>query len=104
MPPVPAVVVWTVVQAVPSAEVWIVKARAYAPSQFRTTRLIAADEPRSTWIHCGSLNALDHRVPGLPSTAAEAGVPAPSVDDASTGRPWDSRGSAARADRTVAVR
>jgi hypothetical protein len=104
VPPVPAVVVCTVVQAVPSAEVWIVKARAYAPSQVRTTRLIAAVEPRSTRIHCGSLNALDQRVPGLPSTAADAGAPAPSVDDAVAGRPWDSRGSAALADRTVAVR
>ena len=44
--------------------------------------------PRSTWIHCGSLNALDQRVPVLPSTAAEAGVPAFSVDEAVAALPW----------------
>jgi hypothetical protein len=44
-------------------------------------------EPRSTWIHYGSENALDHRVPALPSTAAEAGVPAFSVDEAVAVRP-----------------
>jgi len=38
--------------------------------------------PRSTEIHCGSLNVLDHRVVVLPSVAALAGVPAFSVDDA----------------------
>jgi hypothetical protein len=43
--------------------------------------------PRSTCSHCGSLNALDQRVPVLPSTAAEAGVPAFSVDEAVAGRP-----------------
>src|SRR5687767_3093745 len=32
-------------------------------------------EPRSTRIHCGSLKALDQRVPGLPSTARLARVP-----------------------------
>jgi hypothetical protein len=37
-------------------------------------------------IHCGSLNALDHRVPGLLSYAADAGVPAFSVDEAVTTR------------------
>ncbi|MFD0592080.1 hypothetical protein ACFQZ4_05540 [Catellatospora coxensis] len=37
---------------------------------------------RSTWIHCGSLNPLDQRVPVLPSNAALAGVPAFSADDA----------------------
>jgi len=40
------------------------------------------DDPRSTSSHCGSLNALDHRVPVLPSTAAEAGNEAFSVEDA----------------------
>src|SRR5580704_643036 len=38
--------------------------------------------PRSTSSHCGSANALDHRVPVLPSTAAEAGNDALSTDDA----------------------
>jgi hypothetical protein len=38
--------------------------------------------PRSTCSHCGSLKALDHRVPVLPSVAAEAAVPAFSTDDA----------------------
>src|SRR6266568_6988513 len=40
------------------------------------------DEPRSTSSHCGSANALDHRVPVLPSVAADAGVPAFSVLEA----------------------
>jgi hypothetical protein len=44
-------------------------------------------DPRSTWSHCGSEKALDQRVPVLPSTAAEAGVPAFSVDDAVAGCP-----------------
>src|SRR5579859_5846478 len=39
-------------------------------------------EPRSTSSHCGSENALDHLVPVLPSTAADAGVPAFSVEEA----------------------
>src|SRR5580704_15006132 len=38
--------------------------------------------PRSTSSHCGSLNALDQRVPVLPSTAAEAGNDAFSTDEA----------------------
>ena len=41
--------------------------------------------PRSTRTHCGSLNALDHRVPPLPSTAALAGNVPFSSDDASAG-------------------
>ena len=40
------------------------------------------DRPRS---HCGSENALDQRVPVLPSTASAAGVPAFSVEDAVAG-------------------
>ena len=43
---------------------------AYAASQFSTTWLMVAVAPRSTWSHCGSLKALDQRVPVLPSTAA----------------------------------
>src|SRR5262245_50181961 len=52
---------------------------------------MAAVPPRSTWSHCGSLNALDQRVPASPSTLAAAGVPALSADDAVAGRPCDSR-------------
>ena len=65
------------VQVVPSGEVWIWNAVAYAASQCRTTWVIEALAPRSTCSHCGSENALDQRVPVLPSTAArrrEAGV------------------------------
>src|SRR5712691_343399 len=40
------------------------------------------EEPRSISSHCGSLNALDHRVPVFPSTAVEAGNEAFSVEDA----------------------
>lgn len=39
-------------------------------------------EPRSTWSHCGSDQADDQRVVVLPSTAAEAGVPPFSTDEA----------------------
>ena len=38
------------------------------------TWLIVSVDPRSTCSHCGSENALDQRVPVLPSTAAEAGT------------------------------
>ena len=69
MPPVPAVVEKMVVQVVPSGEVWIWNALAYAASQFRATWVIEALEPRSTCSHCGSLNALDQRVAVLPSKA-----------------------------------
>jgi hypothetical protein len=41
--------------------------------------------PRSTWIHCGSLNALDHRVPTLPSKAAAADSPASWTEEARGG-------------------
>src|SRR6185437_16094288 len=56
-----------------------------------------AVEPRSTWSHCGSENALDQRVPVLPSTAAEAGKDAFSSDDAVAGWPCDSSVEAALA-------
>jgi heme exporter protein A len=42
-------------------------------------------DPRSTWSHWGSLKALDHRVPRLPSTASAAGVPLFSVEEAVAG-------------------
>src|SRR6202020_700644 len=71
-----------VVQLVLSVEVWIWNAVAYAVSQSRPTWQMLWEEPRSTSSHCGSENALDQRVPVLPSVAAAAGVPAFSVDDA----------------------
>src|SRR5947209_7293017 len=80
-----------VLHVVASVDVWIWNALAYAVSQFSTTRLMEWVEPRSTWIHCGSLNALDHRVPVLPSVAALAGYAPLSVEDAVVGLPWDSR-------------
>ena len=46
---------------------------------------MVCEEPRSTWSHWGSEAALDQRVPALPSKAAEAGVPAFSVEDAVAG-------------------
>src|SRR3954447_17160941 len=58
---------------------------------------MVAVAPRSTWIHCGSVNALDQRVAVLPSTALVAGVPAFSVDEAVAGLPCDSSVSAAPA-------
>src|SRR5258705_5887653 len=71
---------------VPVAETWIWKAFAYAASQVRTTWQICCVEPRSTCNHCGSLKALDQRVPVLPSTAAEAGEPAFSTVELVAGR------------------
>ena len=90
MPPSPVAVDATVVQVVPLLEVWIWYVRPYAASQFRVTLLRLYDWPRSTCSHCGSLNALDQRVPVLPSVALAAAVPAFSADDAVVGRPWDS--------------
>jgi hypothetical protein len=46
------------------------------------TSVIDFIEPRSTVIHCGSLDADDQRVPVLPSTAFAASYPAPWIDDA----------------------
>src|SRR5258705_7713268 len=83
------------VQVTASAETWSWNPVAYAVSQVSTTWEIVAVAPRSTRSHCGSLNALDQRVPPLPSTAAEAGVPAFSTDEAATGRPCDSGRAAA---------
>src|SRR6266571_9133681 len=91
------------VHAVPSGDTWIWYALPYAASHCRTTWLTVADAPRSTWIHCGSLKALDQRVPVLPSTAAEAGVPAPSTDEAVAGFPCDSNVLAALAHRSGAT-
>jgi hypothetical protein len=68
------------------SETWTSNARPYAASQVRATRQTCWDDPRSTCSHCGSLNALDQRVPALPSTAADADVPAFSAEDATAGR------------------
>src|ERR1700726_3348365 len=70
------------VQVVPSGEVWIWNAVAYAASQFSVTWQIVWLDPRATSSHCGSENALDQRVPVLPSTTALAGEPAFSVEEA----------------------
>ena len=72
-------------------------ARALAASQASTTWSTRADEPRSIWIHCGSLNVLDQRVPGSPSTAAVAAKAAFSLLDAVTGRFCEISGPAAEA-------
>src|SRR5260370_34845733 len=74
-----------VVQFVPSAEVWIWNAVAYAVSQTSVTLQIGWLEPRSTRSHWGSENALDHRVPVFPSVAAEAGNEALWGEDAVVG-------------------
>ena len=56
---------------------------------------MVSDAPRSTCNHCGSLAALDHRVPVLPSTAFAATVPPFSVDDAVAVLPCDNNEPAA---------
>jgi hypothetical protein len=71
-----------VFQVVPLSLVWIWYALPYAVSQLSWTPQMLCVLPRSIWSHCGSDAALDQRVPLLPSTAAEAGVPAFSVDEA----------------------
>src|SRR6185312_6193807 len=62
-----------------------------------------AEPPRSTRSHCGSLQALPHRVDALPSTAPAAGAPPFSVDDASAGLPCESSESAACAVPTPTI-
>src|SRR5260370_37026396 len=71
----------------PSGETWIWNALACAVCQTMTTWQMAMLAPRSTWSHCGSLKALDQRVPASPSAAFAAAVPAFSVDEAVVGRP-----------------
>ncbi|BCB79436.1 hypothetical protein GCM10022251_71770 [Phytohabitans flavus] len=85
------------VHVVPLVETWIWYAEAYAASQLSTTWSTAALAPRSTWIHCGTLNALDQRVPVLPSTAFAAAIVAFSAEDAVAGRPCEMSGPAALA-------
>src|SRR4051794_15839300 len=60
---------------------------------------MVAVAPRSTCSHCGSLNALDQRVPVSPSTAAAADEAAFSEEEAVAVLPCDSRVSAAWAGR-----
>src|SRR4051812_50096947 len=88
-PPAPVVVAYAWVYVLPSVDNWMVNALAYAFSQLIAIRLIEVVAPRSTWNHWLAANALDQRVPLLPSTAAEAGVPAHSTDEAVTGLPCD---------------
>src|SRR5947199_4755997 len=76
-----------VVQLAASAETWSWNPVAYAASQLSTTSHSDCAEPRSIRIHCGSLKALDQRVPAFPSTAAEAGNAALSVEEASAAWP-----------------
>src|SRR3981081_459321 len=64
-----------VVQFTASGDTWIWYAFAAAASHCRTTWVIECVAPRSTWSHCGSLNALDHRVAVLPSVAPAAEKP-----------------------------
>src|SRR3954468_10974838 len=64
---------------------------------------MVAVPPRSTRSHCGSLQALPHRVVALPSTAAAAGAPPFSVEEASAGRPCESSESAACAASTPTI-
>src|SRR5690242_10734979 len=92
------------VQVTASGDTWIWNAVAYAASHCSTTWLTDAVAPRSTCTHCGSLNTLDHRVPAFPSTTADAGVPAPSLEDAVAGLPCDNNTPAACAVRPVATR
>ena len=61
------------VQVALSLDTWIWNAVAYAASQRMPTLQICCGEPRSTSSHCGSLDALDQRVPGSPSVASDAG-------------------------------
>src|SRR5258705_290613 len=103
VPPVPVVVEYTVVQALALADSWTWNAVAQAASHCRTTWVIVGVAPRSTWIHCGSLKALDQRVPALPSTAAPAGKAAFSLDEAVAGRPCDSSEVAALAGSTTSA-
>src|SRR4051794_33043754 len=86
VPPVPVVVAKMVVNGpVAAGAVWSWNAVPNAASQVSTTRQMVAVAPRSTWTHWGSEKADDQRVAVLPSTAAEAGVPAFSVEEAVAG-------------------
>src|SRR5260221_9267924 len=85
VPPVPVVVEKIEVQVALSVEVWIWNALPYAASQDKVTWQMDWTEPRSTSSHCGSENALDHRVDRFPSTAFEGGYEALCTEDAVAG-------------------
>src|SRR4051794_8896762 len=76
-----------VVQATPSADVWMAYALPYDASQSSSTAPIVRVRPRSTRSHWLSVAALTHRVPRLPSTAR---VACPAALDAVAGRPCES--------------
>nr|BFE82722.1 hypothetical protein GCM10020093_053230 [Planobispora longispora] len=98
VPPSPEAVEKTSLHEEPSAEVWILYEVAWAASQVSLTRLMVCADPRSTWIHSGSCPSwLAHRVEALPSTALPASSPLASTDEAVTGLPRDTSGSAAAA-------
>src|SRR5262249_19445750 len=102
VPPFPVVVLKTLVKLVPLSDTWIWYALAHELSQTRDPLLILSFLPRSTRIHCGStLDLLFHRVAALPSTAFLAAKVALLSVEASTGRPWETIGSAA--DATLAM-
>ena len=87
VPPAPEVVLYTCVQVVALLEMSMWYAVANAASQWIVNPLRAAFAPRSSCSHWGSLQAYDQRVDWSPSTAAEAGVPAFSTDDAVASEP-----------------
>lgn len=87
MPPVAPVTLLSVCQFCPSEEASIRKSLAYAASQLRSTSHRSRTAPRSTRTHWGSEAWLDQRVPGSPSKAAAAGVPAFSTEEAAAGLP-----------------
>jgi hypothetical protein len=70
LPPSPAVSFASRVHVVPSAEISMRYAVAYAASHASSTLETVALRPRSTRIHCGSLpSALAQRVEASPSNA-----------------------------------
>src|SRR5438132_8549833 len=76
------VLLYTVFQVVPFVDVCIWKLLAQAASHATVMWSTAKAWPRSTCTHCGSANALDHRVVASPSTTLDAGKAALSTDDA----------------------
>src|SRR5690349_7433925 len=88
VPPSPVVVEKTCCHVELFVDVSTRYARPYAVSHVRRTLLSRLVAPRSTLIDCGSLNALPHRVPELPSTALAPTCDVPgSTLDTVTGRP-----------------
>src|SRR3954453_21027876 len=84
------------VQLVPLSEVWMWYALAYAFSQLSLTRSRTWAAPRSIRSHWVPAPAtLAHRLLVLPSTALSAVSDELSTDEASAGRPRESRTSSA---------